>query len=287
MDAVAATAALDAIFFSDQIDTGAINPQMQEAFELAFPGRDLYQRLEELNVLTPESREAIGFLNTWKGKYLEVIVIDKLNAGESVAGIQLGPGQVARLFPNLNHPGSDVEILNADGTVAEELQVKATESVSYVKQAIEKYPSIRIVTPDDVEGITDADLEGEIAAPVEELFDTPLEEFVEMVLPGLPFVLIATTEGAKILIGRQTLQQAMNRSLERATKTGAAMSVGALLVLVDAGVVSLPATFLTRTGIDRYRINRGILRRLDADTTSVQSLLPAHANPSLPTEATP
>ena len=100
-------------------------------------------------------------------------------------------------------------------------------------------------------GSSNADVEAQVAAPMEELLDSPLEEFAEMVLPGLPFVLIAATEGRKVLMGRQAFQEAVNRSLERATKTGAAIGVGAVAVLAGAGVVSLPATFLTRMGIDR------------------------------------
>lgn len=61
--------------------------------------------------------------------------------------------------------------------------------------------------------------------------------------------------------------------MERVTKTGAAMAVGGLLALVDAGVLSLPATFLTRMEIDRYRIQSGLSKRLGADMESIRLLV--------------
>ena len=50
LDAVAATAAIDAIFFSDQINSGAITPQMQEAWEFGLPN----MAIEQLNGQSPE-----------------------------------------------------------------------------------------------------------------------------------------------------------------------------------------------------------------------------------------
>ena len=291
LDAAAATAALDALFLSDRIDAAAINPQMEEAFELAFPDSSI----DDLNSLAPEA--AKGWLAPWKGKYFEVVARDRLNAGEPLGDIQLGAGQVAELAESPTQPGWDLQILNADGSIDEVLQLKATDSLSYVKGALEKYPDIDIVATEEVaaqtgdsilsNGITNADLEAKAATPMEELLDSPLEELTETVLPGLPFVLIAATEGRKVLMGRQAFEQAVNRGLERATKTGAAIGVGGLLVLADAGVVSLPATFLTRIGIDRYRIHRGLLRRLGADTASIRSLLPVRTGPSLSAGGTP
>ena len=250
---------------------------MEEAFNLAFPNKSI----SDLNDISPEA--AGGSLNAWKGKYFEVIVNDRLNAGEQVGDIQLGAGQIAKLADVPNQPSWDLQILNADDTVASEIQLKATNSLGYVKRAIEKNPHIPIIATDEVadqvaddlileSAISNEDLKAQVVAPMEDLLDSPLEELAEVVLPGLPFVLIATTEGAKVLMGRQTFQQAVSRSLERSTKTGAAIGVGALATLVGAGFVSLPATFLTRVGIDRYRIQDGLHRRLRVDMESLREL---------------
>ncbi len=283
LDAAAATTSLNAILFSDQIDFDAITPQMENAFDLAYPNTDMHRRLEELSDLSPESREASGFIDNWRGKFFEVILRDSGNTGGQIGGLQLGIGQTIELQPDLNHPGTDLQIVNADGTVADELQAKATDSVNYIKHALRKNPDVKIVTTDEVaeriaddrvmaSGINNETLRNQIHEPLDAILDTPLENAAEAFLSGLPVILITSTEGIKYLIGKQTFEQAFNRSLERGVKSGAAMSVGAILALVDAGVVSLPATFLTRIGIDRYQIYRTLDRKLRGDISLLQGL---------------
>jgi hypothetical protein len=278
LDAAAATTALNAIIFRDHIDKDAITPQMSEAFRLAFPNKSI----DDLNGLQPET--AAGYLQQWKGKLFEVVVHDQFNLGEAVGDLQPAAGQIAKLASTPTQPGWDMEILNSDGTIATQLQLKATDSVSYVREALEKYPDIKVLTTSEVaeadqltdavlnSGVSKAELEAQVVGPMEDLLDSRLEEIGESLLPGLPFVLIVTTEGARVLMGQQTFQDAVNRSLERSFKTGAAIGVGALLSLVGAGIVSLPATFATRIGIDRYQLLRGLSRRLEADIDSVGML---------------
>ena len=286
VDAVAATAALDALVFADQADVSAINPQMLEAARSQW-GYDLNALVNRLRSLGNYSPDGVrNFLSQWKGKYFEEILKDKLNAGESVGGIQLGPGQQARLFPSPTHPGSDLEIVNADGTISQELQAKATNYIGYVKRALEKYPDIPVITTSEAaeqadslaenmifnSGVRDAKIEEDIRAPVADIVDdTGLENFVEAVVPGLPFILITASEGRRVLMGRQTLQDAANRIAERGLTTGAAMAVGhTLTTLTGAGIISLPATFATRLGIGRFQILNGLSRRLKSDIESIR-----------------
>ena len=88
-------------------------------------------------------------------------------------------------------------------------------------------------------GISGVQLGSDVAAPVEPMPETQLEDLLETVAPGLPFVLIGLGEGIKVMMGKQAFQEAAHRSLDRATKTGAAMAVGRLAMLVGAGVISL------------------------------------------------
>ena len=276
LDAVAATAAVNALFLSDQIDQSAITPQMRDAFGLAFPNRSI----ENLNGLSPES--AKGWLGAWKGKLFEVEVRDRLNDGGRVGDIQLGLGQVAELADIPIQPGWDLQILNGDRSVATDLQLKATTSLSYVKRAIEENPDIDILATEEVaskmseeifnSGISNTELEAQVEKPMEELLDSPLEQTAEAVLPGLPFVLIATTEGRKVLMGRQTFQLALSRSVQRGVKTTAAAGAGALAILVGAGVISLPAAFASRMSIDRFTVYKGLSSRLESDIHSLRNL---------------
>ena len=126
LDAAAATAALNVLAFGDQIDTGAITPQMQEAYRLAFSilatRMTLAERLIELGDSSDDVRR--GFLNSLKGKYFEVIVKDRFNAGLTTGDLVPGLGQTAQLATDPTQPGWDLRIVNADGSTNELLQLK-------------------------------------------------------------------------------------------------------------------------------------------------------------------
>ena len=293
LDAVALTAALDVVVFGDQVDTIAITPEMEKAFGLAASNvasrMTLAERFAELGDSSENERR--GFLNLLKGKLFEVTVHDRLNDGQRVGDLVLSAGQRAELAPDPTNPGWDLRIVNSDGSTNELLQLKATDSLQPISDALANAPEFRVLATDEgvdqaVEsllnpenllrsGISDTQLEDKVAAPMEPLLDTGFEDFFEAVVPGLPFVLIGLTEGTKVLIGRQSFELAVQRSVERSTKTGAAMAVGGLMALVGAGVISLPAAFATRIGIDRYRIQAGLSKRLSADTESIGALIPA------------
>ncbi len=107
-----------------------------------------------IETLAGSPAQQSGTLSTIKGKYFEVLVRDRLNAGERLGELQLEPGQVASLAESSSQPGWDLRIENADGSVAEEIQLKATESMSYVKEALERYPDIRVAAPSEIDGAT-------------------------------------------------------------------------------------------------------------------------------------
>ena len=273
LDAAAAATAVSAIFLTDQIDMSQVTPQMAEAFSLAYPNVDI----SSLAGRSPDEIE--GFLWAWKGKYFEVLVRDKLNAGEWVGDIHLEPGQTAMLAESATQPGWDLQIVNSDGSIAQELQLKATESLSYVKEALERYPDIDVLATDEVGdaaenifsgGFSDQALEDTIRAPMEDLLDGPIEELLETVLPGLPFALIAIGEGRQVLMGRKTFDIAIQDGLSRAIKSGVAIGAGALVAFLDGGLLSIPTSILTRLGIDRYQTMGQSILLLDRRIESLQ-----------------
>ena len=101
------------------------NPQLLEAFGMQYPNVPI----ESLRGASEQ--RLTGLAKGVKGKYFEVLATDRLNDGESVGGLALGSGQVARLADSPTQQGWDVEIVNQDGTLDEALQLKATESMSY------------------------------------------------------------------------------------------------------------------------------------------------------------
>lgn len=246
LDSIAAATALNGIFFSDYIDYSKITPEMEEAFSTSFPNLEISD-LENLN-----TDQLNGIISNWKGKLFEFNVRDKLNDGELVGSIQLEEGQYAEVADSLSQPGWDLQILNADGSVAHELQAKATDSLSYINEAFEKYPDIDIVSTSEVASMNDAlinsdisntDITDSLISPVQSLFDTPMGNFMEEVLPILPVLIITTTEGRKCIMGKQTAMEGFEGGLKRGTRTAATMGVGALLAWMDFGIFSIGGTF--------------------------------------------
>jgi hypothetical protein len=261
LEAAAAAGAVHALFFADRIDTSQITPQMEEAFRLAFPNLEI----ESLIDYSPDQLR--GVVSAWKGKYFEVLIRDKLNQGEWVGDLHLEPGQVAVLADSPSQAGWDLQILNPEGSVVQELQAKATDSLRYVKEALERYPDIQVITTDDLlqsggelvdslfpSGISDSAITKQIISPMESLFDTNWENLCENILPFLPFIVITTTEGTAVLLGKKSAEQALSCAMERVLKSSISIGVGSIVALLDGGVLSLPSSVLTRILIDRYQI---------------------------------
>ena len=278
LDAVAATAAVDALFLSDQVDVSQITPSLQEAFDLAYPNMDIDQ-LDRM-----DAEQIQGVIHAWKGKYFEVEIQDRLNQGDWVGELHLTPGQHAELAIDPTQPGWDVQILNADGTVDELLQLKATDSLSYIKEALERYPDIEVVATEEVasqmietlinSGVSNAELGSEVVAPLADLLDGSLAELAEGVIPGLPLVIIMVSEGRYAIMGHQSFKETVDRSLERVVQSGTSIGVGALLAWMDAGLITLPVTFLTYFGISRFRIRRNIQKKINEDLRILREIGP-------------
>ena len=134
-----------------------MNPSLETAFALQYPNKDF-------NFLEGKSEEYLnGIVNQIKGKYFEVLVRDRLNSGERLGELMLSQGQKAVLAESLTQPGWDLKIINEDGSTAELLQLKATKSMAYIKEAFDKYPDIRIATPSEVDGTAEQLLQTNIS----------------------------------------------------------------------------------------------------------------------------
>jgi len=204
-----------------------------------------------------------GLANGIKGKYFEVLVEKRLNNGESVGELHLLPGQVARLADSPTQSGFDLRILNVDDeSVIEDIQLKATASLSYVKSALEKYPDIKIAVTSEVEGVANEILstdisEVELSEAVnrelgelsEDALDDMLDQGAELLfdtVPIVPGILVAVEEGRHVLIGRADLDDSLRRGARRLMKSAAFSTLGATLVAIDAGILSVPATTAAR-----------------------------------------
>lgn len=80
-----------------------------------------------------------------------------------------------------------------------------------------------------------------------------LGELSESVCSALPFVMIAATEGTKVLLGRKPGATGLKDGAYRMVKTGAAMGVGTAVAGAAGFWAAIPVTMGVRALFDRYR----------------------------------
>ena len=153
----------------------SIPHEIEAAYQAAFPELSITQSFSEA-LAGYDADQLQGLLAGVKGKLFELKYVDKLSSD------LLPDGYTAELASVANQPGWDIAITGPDGTVADLLQAKATDSASYVREALERYPEIDIVTTDEIysqlllsggaeqlvaSGISNADLQQAMSAAIE------------------------------------------------------------------------------------------------------------------------
>ena len=129
--------------FLGQLIGWQVPEELQRAYTLACP--DLAARMSlQQAVQSMNDVQLNGFANLLKGKLFELRYAEYLNDGHLPEGFH------AELALSANQAGWDVAILDEHGQVAEALQLKATESASYISHALERYPYIDVVTTEEV-----------------------------------------------------------------------------------------------------------------------------------------
>jgi len=152
-----------------------VTTDIEEAFRHAYP--DLSASGETFSdvVNRLDTDGLTGFSSAIKGKLFEQQFVDHLNSGN------LPDGYSAVMATSPNQPGFDIKIIDESGAVSDLLQAKATDSVSYVKDALERYPEIDVVTTAEVyrelvsigvsdrivdSGITNVELESKVESAI-------------------------------------------------------------------------------------------------------------------------
>ena len=226
------------------------NPLLLEAFNLAMPGVDP----RSLSGMSEKTLE--GFVGVVKGKYFEVLVVDRLNAGDAVGGLKLASGQLARLAESPIQPAWDIEIVARNGKVVEQLQLKATKLYGPVFNALYRYPDIKVLVPEPMAGfgakvinadIFHAELLGAAKAYVDELGKSLgvqfLEDAANFIVKGVPItsiLIVGGSESLRFLMGRATLQEAMRGGGARLGRQAAYNIVGNVLLAAGLGPTAIP-----------------------------------------------
>lgn len=200
-----------------------------------------------------------GTVNTAKGKYFEYLVADRLNQGEQVGPLLLEPGQQAVLAQSMTQPGWDLRIEDEHGAVVEYLQLKATDSVGYIRTALERYPDIQILATGEVansglvldSGITDQELRAQVLEGVDAVDVSLTESFLDHFHPLLPLAALALYEGHQLWIGEQSLDNFKLALARRGQRIVVTQAIGAAVYALDGGLLCVPAAIFGGLVFDR------------------------------------
>lgn len=124
---------------------GGVPNEIQEAFNKAYPNLSSNQSFLDTWSGFEDYEARLGFVSAIKGKLFEIMYVEHLNES-------LEPGYSAAMALDPTEKGWDIKITGPDQEITELLQLKATTSTSYIKDAIDKYPEIDIVTLSDLQG---------------------------------------------------------------------------------------------------------------------------------------
>lgn len=250
LDIAAAAAAVHIGMFDTE---EALDPLLLKAIRITNPS------LDESRVFALSDEALQGALNTAKGKYFELLVTERLNAGQQVGPLLLEPGQSAVLADSMTQAGWDMRIVDESGAVVEYLQLKATDSIGYVRTALERYPDIQILATDEVSssglvidsGISDHGLREQVGDAIEALDSSLLESFIEHFHGLLPFAAIAMYEGRQLAVGKQSLDEFKLALARRGQRVAVTQSIGAAVYALDGGLFSIPAAIAGGLMFDR------------------------------------
>jgi hypothetical protein len=137
---VGGTAVADII--AGKISESQIPQDVLDAFHAQYPQNGSF--VESVQHLGGNPAQLRGLISGVKGKLFELDYVHWLNSG------QLPASQLAEIATHANNPDWDVVIKDAHGHVNELLQLKATETLDYVRQAIEAHPDIDVVVPHEL-----------------------------------------------------------------------------------------------------------------------------------------
>lgn len=214
---------LGSILASDQVD-----PAIERAFAMAYPGQAA-SGITFADAVAAQSNEGlVGLLAGVKGKLFELQLLDHLNAGNLPEGLE------ARLAESATQAGWDIQIVDKQtGVVHELLQAKASDSVTYVQQAPDKYPDIDVVSTTELHavltarglaeqvrdgGVLNADLEQTLAEAASAGQPIGIADFVPSSL-GLAFITLSVLLSSRHLSAREMGQELGSRSSKAVAAT--------------------------------------------------------------------
>jgi hypothetical protein len=259
---------------SGKVTDGDIDPRVLEAFGKQYPNAGHF--IPFIRSHEGNARAINGIVSAVKGKLFELEYLDWLNQGH------LPIGTVAELAKSPTQRGWDIVIKDANGHPVEYLQLKATESIGYIRKAFAAHPNIDVVTTREVFArIADLDkselhqhvvdghflnghLEGHVQSGIDGAEMTPEFEF-----PLIAFGIIAVQSLKGYLEGTSSSKDAIRSGANRAWRTLACRAAAYVSVIVShEPLVGLPTSVLTRLAFGRHDVQKRGLALLEDLTTA-------------------
>ena len=174
------------------------------------------QIAEHVRSMTPE--QLAGFQNNVKGIYHELRYVERENTD--------GDDVEAEMYEVVNHPGADVRLVNVTTGETVDIQLKATDSMTYVREHQERYPDVQVQATEEVassagvvsSGFNNSELAGDVGATVEKLDDDGSGEAgvasTELEAGVASGILSGVANARAALRGERTGPAAVRRTLE-------------------------------------------------------------------------
>ena len=140
-----------------------------------------------------DENQLLGLSNNVKGILHEIQFVEIENSdGDSIS---------ASLFTDTNHPGTDVILTNHETGETLEIQLKATDSNSYVNEWMEAHPEGEILVTEEIaekmeletSGISNEELTTDVNSFVKKIVELDDNDSLWDYIPGLPAISIAVS----------------------------------------------------------------------------------------------
>lgn len=222
--------------------------------------------------------EINGIISAVKGKLFELEYVDLLNHGH------LPVGAVAELAVGPTQPDWDIIIKDANGHPIEYLQLKATESIGYIKEAFTAHPEIDVVATHEIfariNELNGSDLHQHLIDG--QFFNENLDEQVrngidtvnltpEFHFPLIAFGMIAIQSVKSYADGRMSATEAIRSGATRGWRTLLCRAAAYASILIShEPVIGLPTSVLTRLTFSRHDVQKRGLELLKGLTTGLR-----------------